>query len=70
MSSDPDYELDSLLSDAEPEAPNARARRAAAGVASAFGLALIWLVALAVVAAAVGYFVLFVWLGLLHSPVW
>jgi hypothetical protein len=70
VSSDPDDRLDALLSDEEPDAPHARARRAAAGVASAFGLAVIWLIALAVVAGAVGFVVLRVVLPIVYGGAW
>jgi hypothetical protein len=65
-----DDRLDALLSDEEPEAPHARARRAAAGIASAFGLGLIWVIVVGAVAAAVGAFVLWVVLPILHSGAW
>jgi hypothetical protein len=67
VSSDPDDRLDALLSDQEPEVPHDRARRAAAGVASAFGLVGIWLVVLAVVIGAMGFVVLHFVLPLLFA---
>lgn len=70
MSSDPDDRREALLSDEEPEAPNVRARRAAAGVAAAFGLAVIWLIGLGLVAGCVGYVVLWVVLPFMHSGAW
>jgi hypothetical protein len=70
VSSDPDHRPDALLSDAEPEAPHARARRAAAGVAATFGLAVIWLIAVTVVVGAVGFVVLRFVLPLVYSGAW
>jgi hypothetical protein len=67
VSSDPGDRLEALLFDEEPEAPHARQRRAAAGVASAFGLVVIWLVVLAAVIGGVGFVVLRVVLPFLHA---
>jgi hypothetical protein len=70
MFSDPDDRLDSLLSEAEPEAPHARARRAVAGVASAFGLAGIWLAVLTVLIGGVGFVVLRFVLPIIYGGAW
>ena len=70
VSSDPDGRLDALLSHAEPDAPRARARTAAAGVGAAFGLGVIWVVLVGAAAAAAGAFVLWVVLPILHSGAW